>query len=416
MNAGMVIIGAGESGARAAEELRRRGWEGTVTLIGREEGVPYERPPLSKELLTAETLPSPAAILTKEKLMELDIRFVANIEATRIDRSRHSIMLASNEVIPYEKLLLATGASPRKLSIEGSDLSGILYLRTFADAAVIRRRLQAGQHIVVIGGGFIGLEVAASARKNGCQVTLLEVGPRILTRGVPEQIAIEAEKLHLNEGVAFKLGIGISRIERMQGTYRITLADESSITCDTVIAGIGAVPSTALAEACGLETANGICVDETLQTSDPAIYAAGDCCSFAHRLYGGKRMRLESWRNAQDQGIHAAVNMLGGTEPYEAVPWFWSDQYDQMLQVAGLPEYGVTTVKRGGDKPNSFFFHLDESSRLVAASAIGSGIAKDIRLCEMLIEYKAILQPELLAKADLKLKDLLADSRSGIPI
>jgi 3-phenylpropionate/trans-cinnamate dioxygenase ferredoxin reductase subunit len=409
MDSGMVIIGAGEAGARAAEELRKQGYAGAVTLIGQEAGAPYERPPLSKEHLLDEAEPAPKAIISKEKLQELNIRFIDNRTVAQLDRNKHKLVLANEQELRYERLLLATGAVPRKLRLEGFDTSGFLYLRTFADALNIRNRFRAKQSVVVIGGGFIGLEAAASARQSGCEVTVLEVGPRILMRGVPEQIAAKVEQLHRDAGVAFQLGQGISGVEQIQGKHLIRLADGSSLSCDTVIAGIGAIPETSLAAVAGLHTDNGICADATLRTNDPDIFAAGDCCSFTHRLYGGRRLRLESWRNAQDQGIHAAGNMLGGSAAYEAVPWFWSDQYDQTLQVAGLPDFGVTTIKRGGEQPNEFYFHLDAGHRLVAASAIGPGIAKDIRLCEMLIEREAVLQPELLMNPGLKLKSLLAD-------
>jgi 3-phenylpropionate/trans-cinnamate dioxygenase ferredoxin reductase subunit len=402
----MVIIGAGEAGARAAEELRKQGYEGSITLIGREPGVSYERPPLSKEQLLEENQPEPRPIVAPERLKELNVGLRSGAEAAGIDRPAHEVVLANGERLAYERLLLATGASPRRLMLPGSDTSGFLYLRTFDDALHIRARLQAKHRIVVIGGGFIGLETAASARRSGCEVTVLEVGPRILMRGVPQQIADAVLQLHVSEGVVFKLGQGISKVEHGQDGYQITLADGTCLACDTVIAGIGAIPDVAVAEGCGLQTENGICTDGQLRTDDPDIYAAGDCCAFNHALYGGKRLRLESWRNAQDQGIHAARNMLGATAAYTAVPWFWSDQYDDTLQVAGLPDYGTLTVQRDGGK-NAFYFHLTNDHRLVGASAIGPGIAKDIRLSEMLIEKGAVLSPQQLADPSLKLKQVL---------
>jgi len=343
----IVIVGAGEAGARAALELREIGFEGSITMIGKERLPPYERPPLSKAALLAADMPAPATIANNEKLSDHRITLVSDSEAIAIDRREKRVRVADGRSFGYERLLLATGASPRRLTLEGSDTSGLLYLRTYSDALALRERLVAGRHIVVIGGGFIGLEVAASARERGCDVTLLEVGPRILMRGVPIPIAEEVEKRHREAGVSFKLGTGIIAIRLDEGgKYAIAMADGSELVCDEIVAGIGAVPDTALASECGLALDNGIAVNERLQTSDPAIYAAGDCCSFPHALYGGKRIRLEAWRNAVDQAAVAAWNLAGGSKEYAAVPWFWSDQYDRTLQVAGLTDYGAETIER----------------------------------------------------------------------
>jgi 3-phenylpropionate/trans-cinnamate dioxygenase ferredoxin reductase component len=404
---GIVIVGAGESGARAAIELRNQGYSGTITMIGKGKQTPYELPPLSKNVLVTEDEPSPTYILDDEKLSKLDIQLLSDSAAVKLDREKCSVFLEDGRQVGYERLLLATGASPRKLALEGSDLSGALYLRSFSDALAIRSRLHPGNRVVVIGGGFIGLEVAASARQRGCGVTLLEVGPRILMRGVPEAIANIVEARHRAAGVVFKLGVGIERVDSSNNEHRIALADGTVIECDTLIVGIGAIPETSLAAECGLEVNNGICADERLATSDPNIFVAGDCCSFPHRLYDGKRIRLEAWRNAQDQGIHAAGSILGASAPYEAVPWFWSDQYDLTLQVTGLVDAGAVTVKRESGDGNHLFFHLNDQGRLVAASGIGPSIAKDIRIAEMLIQRQAA--PELTQLADpvFKLKALL---------
>ena len=405
---GMVIVGAGEAGARAAIELRTQGWNGSITLIGEEKRAPYERPPLSKDCLLTEGEPSPSTILDQEKLVQYNIEFLSGSTVVEIDRDNHIVVLDNGRQIGYERLLLTTGARPRKLSIQGSDVSNILYLRTFADALALRSKLHAGKHVVIIGGGFIGLEVAASAIQRGCLVTLVEVAPRILMRGVPEKIAHMVEARHREAGVTFKLGVGISSIETTHDGQVIALVDGTSIQCDMIIAGIGAIPETSLAAQCGLEIENGVRVNELLQTSDPHIFAAGDCCSFPHSLYDGKRIRLEAWRNAQDQGMHAAHNMLGTAETYAAVPWFWSDQYDVTLQVTGLPDQGERTVIRDLGDSGKLFFHFSLDGKLVAASGIGTAaIAKDIRIAEMLIEKKGTLDLEAFEKPEVKLKSLL---------
>jgi 3-phenylpropionate/trans-cinnamate dioxygenase ferredoxin reductase subunit len=406
---GMVIVGAGEAGARAAIELRSEGWGGAITLIGKEKLAPYERPPLSKSALIGEEIPSPMTILDDAKLSQHDIKFISNSSVTDIDRTNHSVELSDGQNIRYERLLLATGASPRQLNLEGSDTSGLLYLRTFADTLVLRKRFLPDKHITIIGAGFIGLEVAASARELGCEVTIIEVGPRILMRGVPEEIANIVGARHRRANVEFKLGVGIQRIKNTLEGHFISLADGTTIKCNTIVVGIGAIPETLLAAKSGLMIDNGIWTDETLTTSDNDIFAAGDCCSFPHILYGGKRIRLEAWRNAQDQGTHVAHSMLGASKPFLEIPWFWSDQYDLTLQVTGLPDYGVMTVCRDLGEFDKFYFHLSIESKLVSASAVGltAKIAKDIRLAELLIQKQVVLDPKSLENPDVKLKSLL---------
>lgn len=406
---GMIIVGAGEAGARAAAELRAQGWSGPITLIGKEAAAPYERPPLSKSILTDEQEPTQATILDADRLAELGIQFINNRSVVQIDRNAHFVELNDGLKIRYERLLLATGASPRKLHINGVSMDGLLYLRTFADAIELRSRLKPGKRLVVIGAGFIGLEVAASARTIGCSVTVIEVGPRILMRGVPEEIATIVEARHRQAGVHFKTGTGIQHIVREHEEFSILLADGTIVHADEIVVGIGAIPETTLAERCGLKIENGIYTDEKLATSDPDIYAAGDCCSFPHALYGGRRIRLEAWRNAQDQGTHAAQNMLGASKIYSDIPWFWSDQYDLTLQVAGLPDSGVLTVCREINESDKLYFHLSNDNRLASASAVGqnANIAKDMRLAEMLIHKQAILDPHVLRDASVKMKSLL---------
>lgn len=406
---GMVIVGAGEAGARAAVELRTQGWTGAITMIGNEGRHPYERPPLSKHQLVDAAEPAPITILDSNRLIEHNIGLHTNDAAVRINRQTHTVELASGIQLPYERLLLATGANPRKLSVQGNAAEEMLYLRTFADAIRIRERIQPGKRVAVIGGGFIGLEVAASAVKKSCEVTLVEVAPRILMRGVPEEIAKLAEQRHREAGVRFKIGVMIESVDRDGEELVISLADGTTVNCDVVITGIGAIPETALAAASELEIENGVKVNEMLATSDSDIYAAGDCCSFPHPFYGGKRIRLEAWRNAQDQGTHVAGNMLGAAVPYSALPWFWSDQYDQTLQVAGLSEPTDTTVMRNLGDAGKLFFHVAGDGRLVSVSAMGptGAFAKEFRLAEMLIEKQARPELEALADPGRKLKELL---------
>lgn len=401
--AGMVIVGGGMAGARAIVSLRANGYQGPVTLVSEETLLPYDRPPLSKAMLTDEQEPQPVYLLDESMIASLGARFIRGARAVGIDRKGKALMLADGGRIAYHKLLIATGAKPRRLSIEGGELA--YTLRDFADGDHLRSRLRASASAAIIGGGFIGLEVAASARKLGCRVTLIEAQPRILMRGVPEEIASVVHARHVEEGVAMEVGTALQAVE----TDGVLLADGRKVMAEIVIAGIGAAPEIALAQQAGLAIDNGIACDAALCTSDPDIYASGDCCSFPHGLFGNKRMRLEAWRNATDQANVATENMLGGSKTYLAVPWFWSDQYDLSLQIAGSPADGVTTVRRQLGNEAFVMFHLDAAGRLVAASGIGKGnaIAREVKLAEMLIAKRALPAATALADPAVQLKALL---------
>jgi len=401
---GIVIIGAGEAGARAATALRENCYAGPITLIGEERHLPYERPPLSKTAMTAADEPVAATILTDDQLAAHGIRHLSGVMVTDIDRAGHAVALDDGSRLPYTRLLLATGARPRKLSTPGAEAGNLLYLRTFTDALAMRAHLKPGIRLVVIGGGFIGLEIAASALERGCSVTVVEMAPRILGRAVPAEVAATVAEAHTAAGIRLVTGIGLASIE----DKAVLLADGTRLDCDAIIAGVGAIPETGLAEKAGLAVENGIRVNGQLQTEDPDIFAAGDCCAFPHPVFGGRRLRLEAWRNAQDQGNHVARAMLGDTAEFAAIPWFWSDQHDQTLQIAGLPDEGDTTVTRdlGG---TTLYFHL-KAGRLVGASAFGpiGKVAREIRLAEMLIAKRAHPAPAALADPSVKLKSLLA--------
>ena len=335
---------------------------------------------------------------------------MTGVAATSIDTTAQTVALSDGRSLRYDKLLLATGGSARGFPGVTSTHGRIRTLRTHADTLALRPMMEPGRHVVIIGGGFIGLELAASGRHLGATVTVVEGLPRVLKRGVPEEIAEVISERHRQEGVDLRCGQAIKALEEDAHGARILLADGETIEADLVIVGIGASPNTALAEGAGLAVENGIAVDTYLETSQPGIYAAGDCCSFPHPLYGGRRIRLESWRNAQEQGALAAANMLGEGRPVSAVPWFWSDQYDMTLQIAGLAEGAATTLRRDLGEGGFLLFHLDETGRMIAASGIGRGnaVARDIRLAEMLIAARACPAPEALTASSVKLKSLLA--------
>ena len=403
-----VIVGAGECGARAAFALREKGFEGDITLIGAEPLAPYERPPLSKS--GSGQAPEPKFVAAVQRYQEQSIDLRLDTTATAIDPVTKTVSLADRQTLGYDKLLISTGASARNFPGANGASHRIRVLRTHADAMALHAALLPGRHIAIIGGGFIGLELAATARMRGADVTVIEGLPRVLKRGVPEEIAEAITERHLREGADIRCGQIIETVREEADKAVVRLANGEVISADLLLIGIGALPNVALAAEAGLAIDNGIAVNERLETSLADIYAAGDCCSFPLALYGGRRVRLESWRNAQEQANLAVANMLGEDREISAVPWFWSDQYDLTLQISGLADEAVTHVRRELDDGAFILFHLGTDGRLLAASGIGRGnaVARDIRLAEMLIAACAHPDHAALAASSVKLKSLLA--------
>ncbi|WP_114202628.1 NAD(P)/FAD-dependent oxidoreductase [Janibacter anophelis] len=397
----IVVVGAGECGTHAAMALRDKGFDGSITLIGRESVHAYERPPLSKGALSAEEteLVHP---WSPEQLAEAGIDLQLGVEVTGIDLAAGTVTTDAGEV-PWDRLLLALGSDVRRL-----ELDDVTYLRTHEDAAALRELLRPEGHLLVIGAGFIGLEIAAGARERGMEVTVVEAGPRALGRIVPQEVAEQVVALHAEHGVALRTSTLVTDLRREGGRLRALLSDGDEVVVDVVVAGVGAAPTTALAAAAGLVVDDGIVVDEGLRTSDPRVFAAGDCASFPDARSGG-RVRLESWRNAHDQAVTVAASMLGEEQAHAAVPWFWSDQYDQMLSVAGLPGTGERSVLRHRDDGVLLHLGLDAADRLVHAAAVGPGasVAKDIRVAEKLIAAAVPLDPEQLADPGVPLRSIL---------
>ncbi len=395
----MVIIGAGECGTRAAFALREAGYDGSVTLIGKEPHRPYERPPLSKPS-TGEV--TPKLIATGERFADADITLVTGDPVTSIDTAAKSVRLQSGGTIPYAKLLLATGTQPRTLPVEGGEHA--MTFRTLDDARAIFKAAETASSAVLIGAGLIGLELASTLRDRDIGVTVVEVADRALGRAVPSELADIIVAKHRDMGVTFRFGTGIDKV----GPTSVTLADGTEVRGDLIVVAIGVIPDTALAKAAGLDVGNGIKVDDRLRTSAPDIFAAGDCASALHPFYG-QHMRFESWRNAQDQGEAAARNMAGADDAFARVPWFWSDQYDLGLQITGLPDPAHRIVARQMPNDARLLFHLADDGRLIAASGIGTGnaVAKDIRLAEMLIEKGLSPDADALSDPAVNLKKLL---------
>ena len=403
----IVVVGAGECGARAVASLRDAGWAGYIDLIGDEPHHPYERPPLSKAALVSVAIVRPPAVADEARFVALDVDFRPGVSGVAIRPDDLEIDLSDGNTIRYHRVILATGARARVLPVPGGELAKTL--RSWRDLEVLRPALRPGVRVGVIGAGFIGLEIAAGAVAIGCKVTVVEMAHRVLARGVPATIAQRVEARHRAAGVELLLGTALERIERHAGGLRVVLGSNAAVECDVVVGGVGAVPNVELGEKAGLAVDNGVVVDERLQTSEERIFAAGDCCSFPHSLYDGRRVRLESWRNALDQGDAAARNALGANMPYTAVPWFWSDQYELGLQVAGLPELATRTASRRRLNHVLIEFGLDDGGRLVSAAGIGPGtaVAREIRVAEILIGRRAHPDADRLADAGVNLKSLL---------
>jgi NADPH-dependent 2,4-dienoyl-CoA reductase/sulfur reductase-like enzyme len=398
----IVVVGAGQAGGRAIEALRQNGFAGAITLIGDEPHLPYERPPISKELLH-DAAAAIAWVRDAAWYSEANITTHLNRRATAIDRAAHTITLDDGSKIPYDALILATGARPRPLPIPGADHPACLFVRTLEDSQKLIPSLHPGKRIVIIGAGFIGLEVAAAARDRGADATILEVGPMVMARGVTPELSAHYAALHTSQGVTLRLNSSATSIEPA-GDQAIVHTAAGPLTADAVVIGIGVIPNTELAESAGLACDNGILVDQFGRTSDPAIYAAGDVTRHPNAIFD-QNIRLESWQNAQNQAIAVARNILGAEKPYAEVPWFWSDQFGHNLQIAGLPAPDDTIIARGDlGKGPALRFHL-RNNRLTAALAIDA--PRDLRFAKELIALKAEPSPESLADPAVKLQDLL---------
>jgi 3-phenylpropionate/trans-cinnamate dioxygenase ferredoxin reductase component len=404
----IVIVGAGGCGTRTALQLRQLGWGGDLTLIGNEAEVPYERPTLSKAVLTNAT--AAPQITNVEDLDTQKITWRSGVAATRIDRDAKVVELADGSKVAYDRLLLATGSRARRPAVDEPEL--VQTLRSSADAIHLRSQLTQGARVLVIGGGFIGLEVAASAVEMGCTVTVVEFAHRLMSRVVPAKVASVLQNRHLEAGVDLRCGVSVNELTRSGDAMRVVLSDGSSFACDVAIGGVGAVPNVELAASAGLTITDGIAVDDHLCTDDPNIFAAGDCCSFPHPIYGGRRIRLEAWRNALEQAEIAARNLIGGLAVCETVPWFWSEQYELGLQIAGLHAVAAYDVVRSRDDGTEIRFGIDTAGRVVSASGVaeGTAIAGDIRVAEMLIARRSTPSATALANSAIGLRELLVDA------
>lgn len=405
---GIVIVGAGQAGVQTAEALRAGGFEGPITLLGDEPHGPYHRPPLSKAWLAGEMDAAQLVMRAPEMLARKNIELRTGVTVQRIDRAAKTVELADGSTLPYSGLVLATGATPRALPLPGADAPGVLPLRSRADASAIAERmgtcLEKGLPIVVIGGGFIGLEVAATARKKGATVTVLEAAPRLLGRVLAPVLSDWYAELHRSHGVQLMLGAQVAAIEAdASGVTGVKLADGTVLPAGLVVVGIGVSANDQLAREAGLECDRGIVVDGCGRTSDRSIVAAGDCT--ARRLADGSLLRLESVQNATEQGKSAAAALLGQDRPFTATPWFWSDQYDKKLQMAGLSMGADTWAVRGDMASGSFSVYHFQGQRLLAVDSVNA--AKDHLQARKLLDAGVSPTPEQAGDAGFDLGGLL---------
>jgi 3-phenylpropionate/trans-cinnamate dioxygenase ferredoxin reductase subunit len=398
----VVVIGAGQAGSSLVAKLRNSGFDGRITLIGAEPVPPYQRPPLSKAYLLGDMTLDRLFLRPESFYAEHDIDLRLNTRVTGIDRAARIVRLG-DEVIRYDHLVLTTGSDPRRLpSSIGGALAGVFVVRDLADVDAMAPHVVAGRRALIVGGGYIGLEAAAVAAKRGLEVTLVEMADRILQRVAAPETSAFFRALHQAHGVTIREGVGL---DRLLGEGRVTgarLSDGTELAADLVIVGVGIAPATALAEAAGLEIENGIKVDARGQTSDPAIWAAGDCASFPWKA---GRIRLESVPNAIDQAECVAENIMGAAKDYEAKPWFWSDQYDVKLQIAGLNTGYDHTVVRPGDKPGSQSVWYFRGDALLAVDAMNDPRAYMIG--KRLIEAGQSPSPAVVADPETPLKSLM---------
>ena len=405
-----IVVGASLAGAKAAEELRERGFDGRVMLIGSEPRRPYERPPLTKDYLRGETDLEDAYVHGVDFYAQHDISLLTDTTVTGIDPATSRITLEDGRELGYDRLLLATGAEPQRISIPGADLDGIHYLRTLADCDLLRERLERGGRVVVVGAGWIGSEFAASARQRGLEVTVIDPVALPNERIFGPEIGTFYRDLHAEKGIGLALGEGVDSFEGNGALAGVRTSSGRILECDTALVGIGAVPRVELAADAGLQTDNGILVNEKLQTSAPKIFAAGDVARAWHPFYS-ERVRVEHWSNALNQGPAAARAMLGEPVSYDHLPYFFSDQYDVSMEYSGYAPQWDEVVFRGERESGEFIaFWLRDG---IVAAGMNVNVWDVNDQIRALIGSRQAIGPEALSDPDTPLDSLSAEPATG---
>ena len=403
MSETIVVIGAGHAAAQLVESLRSGGFDGRLVMVGDEAYRPYERPATSKELLSR-GMELERVFLKRNSFYEdkkVEVRL--NTRVVSIDRAKRTVTFADGGTLEFDKAVIATGARARELQVPGAKLDGVFYLRTLADSQAIGARLKPGAQLVIVGGGYVGLEVAASATKLGCKVTVVEMQERLLGRVVAAEVADFYLAAHRGAGVDVRLGVVIQEFSGESSVKSVKLTDGSEIPADVIVVGVGAMPNTELAAEAGLAVENGIVVDDCGRTADPNIFAIGDATNHPNDLLG-RRLRLESVPAAMGQARAAASAILGAPKPFHELPWFWSDQYDLKLQIAGLSEIGDHVVLRGDPATRHFAAYYLRKGKIVAVNAISS--PKDFIGGRKLVAEGRMADPARLADISIPLAEV----------
>ena len=405
MSENFIIVGASHAASMLAPTLRQQGWQGRILVVGAEASIPYHRPPLSKDYLAGEKTLDEILIRPAKVYEKSEVEFILNTSVESIDRNNKTVRLSNNETLSYDKLALTVGSKVRKVNLPGVDLDGVFYLRDLRDVERITAYINPGANAVIVGGGYIGLETAAVLNKKGMNVTVLEMMERVLQRVTAPAISKFYTRVHGEEGVSIRCGVGVTGFKGNGRVAKVQCNDGSEFAADLVIIGVGILPNTELAEAAGLKIDNGIVVNDRAQTSDPDIFAAGDCTNHHNPIYD-RRIRLESVQNATDQSRVAAGAACGKEVSYNAVPWFWSEQYDLMLQIAGLSQGYDEIITRGdpGNGRSFAAFYLREG-RVIAVDAVNK--PQEFMFTKKLVPLQKTVDKKRLADAGAPIKELL---------
>jgi len=400
----LVIVGAGQSAIQCITSLRKEDYPGLITLVGEEEHLPYQRPPLSKGFLE-DTVSNERLYFKKlEFFIENKVQLKLGTKAEEIDIENNNIHLSDNTKLSFDKLVFATGSSVRKLDFPGKDLNSIHYLRGLDDALSIKKDLQTSQNIVVVGAGYIGLEVAAIAAKQNKSVTVIEMADRVMNRTVDPQISDYYLNLHQKNGVTFKFNTSLKEIIGTNNPEKVVCSDGSEVAADMVVIGAGIMPNVELAENAGLSCDNGIVVNEFGKTDHADIYACGDCTNHPNKLLN-KKIRLESVHNAMEQSKTVASSIINQSIAYNQIPWFWSDQYDHKLQIVGLSGDHDKVIMRGDMSEAKFMLFYTKDEKLIAVDAVNN--SKEFLICKKLVANKVTIKPDEISNPAKNLNDLI---------
>ena len=400
----LVIVGAGQSAAQCVLTLKRNNFENPIVVIGEEDHLPYQRPPLSKDYLSGDVGLDRIYMKTQDFYDQNNVTVKVATKVLSLDRKEKMVHLSKGEALPYENLVLATGSRVRQLEVEGSDLKNINYLRSINDSNNLKDQFQKGKSLVIIGAGYIGLEVAAAAVKKGMRVTVVEMENRVMSRTVDPIISDYFDTLHRNKGVEIILGSALEKFEGKAFVEKVVCTDGTTLDADSVVVGVGILPNQELAESAGLRCNNGILVNEFGRTEDPSIFACGDCTNHPN-FYVNKNIRLESVHNALEQAKTVALSLLGKPEKYDQVPWFWSDQFEEKLQIVGLSGDHDKTVVRGSIEENFFMLFYLKRGELIAVDSVNN--PKDFLISKKLVANKLKISSDVLGDQSVDLKDLL---------